>query len=91
MGTQGRKGREVCPALKARALRPPRAGSPAPVKLAAKGKKAAVNKQAPLQPVATPKAKAKRTAKKRPAKKQAEIGMPKLESADRIRGQALPE
>jgi DNA topoisomerase I len=42
----------------------------APVKLAAKGKKAAVNKQAPLQPLATPKAKAK-TAKTRPAKKQA--------------------
>jgi DNA topoisomerase-1 len=50
------------------------ADAPAPVKLAAKGKKTAVNKQAPVKkpaPAKPAKAKSKSAAKKRPAKKKA--------------------
>jgi DNA topoisomerase-1 len=80
-GRRGAKGSKFAPKAPAKAAKSakgaaaPNTAAPAsPVKLAAKGKKAAVNKQAPIKPAhvkpaAAPKAKAK--AKKRPAKKKA--------------------
>ena len=78
-GRRGAKGAKFAPKTPSKDAKPIKGGRAAaaapsgvaPVKLAAKGKKAAVNKQAPLKPAATPKAKAKSTAKKRPAKKKA--------------------
>jgi len=84
-GRRGGKGSKFAPKAAAKDAKPkgaPAAGAaasgPAPMKLAAKGKKAAVNKQeAPAKPAAAPKAKptakgtAKPAAKKRPAKKKA--------------------
>jgi DNA topoisomerase-1 len=78
-GRRGAKGAKFAPkapskdaksAKDARVAADASAGA-APVKLAAKGKKAAVNKQAPLKPATTSKAKAKSAAGKRPAKKKA--------------------
>jgi DNA topoisomerase-1 len=88
-GRRGGKGSKFAPKAAAKDAKPkgaPAAGAaasgPAPMKLAAKGKKAAVNKQeAPAKPAAAPKANAKAkptakgtakpAAKKRPAKKKA--------------------
>jgi DNA topoisomerase I len=93
---RGKWGRRGAKGSKFSAKTPPKPAKPAkgapaeaaaasgagPIKLAAKGKKAAVNKQAPVKPAAAPKAKApkatpkdkptvKPTAKKGPAKKKA--------------------
>jgi DNA topoisomerase-1 len=72
-GRKGAKGSKFAPKKTAPAAAAPDA---APLKLAAKGKKAAVNKQAPVKPAAAPKGKAKPSAKpavkptaKLPAKK----------------------
>jgi DNA topoisomerase-1 len=69
---KGAKGGKGTPEAAAAAI--PAAATPAPVrvKLAAKGKKTAVNKQAPVKPAAAarPTAKAKLKAKKSPAKKK---------------------
>jgi DNA topoisomerase I len=88
-GRRGGKGSKFAPKTAGKDAKPkgaPAAGAapsgPAPMKLAAKGKKAAVNKQeAPAKPAAAPKANAKAkptakgtakpAAKKRPAKKKA--------------------
>jgi len=75
-GRRGAKGSKFAPRTKkttsataAQGRAAPDASSdPAPAKLAAKGKKAAVDKQAPIKSAAAPKAKAK--ARKRPAKKK---------------------
>ena len=78
-GKWGRKGGKFGKAAAkskggAKAQAAPSTDAPAPVKLAAKGKKTAVNKQAPVKKPAAPaavKPKAKASAKKRPAKKKA--------------------
>ncbi|HEX3950775.1 MAG TPA: DNA topoisomerase I [Steroidobacteraceae bacterium] len=75
-GRRGSKGSKFAPKAPPKAAKPakgaaaPDTTAPAsPVKLAAKGKKAAVNKRAPIKPAAASRAKAQ--AKKRPAKKKA--------------------
>jgi len=81
-GRRGAKGSKFAPKKAAPAPAAEHSGA-TPVKLAAKGKKAAANKQAPVTPAAAPKSKpkpkvkgtvkstAKPTAKKGPAKKNA--------------------
>jgi DNA topoisomerase-1 len=75
-GRRGSKGSKFAPKAPPKAAKPakgaaaPDTTAPAsPLKLAAKGKKAAVNKRAPIKPAAASRAKAQ--AKKRPAKKKA--------------------
>jgi DNA topoisomerase-1 len=75
-GRRGSKGSKFAPKAPPKAAKPakgaaaPDTTAPAsPLKLAAKGKKAAVNKRAPVKPAAASRAKAQ--AKKRPAKKKA--------------------
>jgi DNA topoisomerase-1 len=85
-GRKGAKGSKFAPKTPAKAqalgaksakgtAAPDAPSAPTPVKLAAKGKKAAVNKQAPVKsasaPTPKPKAKVTPKAKKRPAKKKA--------------------
>jgi DNA topoisomerase-1 len=82
-GRKGAKGTKFAPkktqAMGAKSAKgaaaPDAPSAPPPVKLAAKGKKAAVNKQAPVKPAAglkiTPKPTPALKAKKRPAKKKA--------------------